>query len=32
MTYALAWNLDPDRTVRLDRKTLEPFTSTVHLR
>ena len=27
-----AWNLSPDRTIRLDRETLEPFTSMVHLR
>ena len=27
-----SWNLNPDRTVRLDRETLKPFTSTVHLR
>ena len=27
-----AWNLNPYRTIRLDRETLEPFTSTVHLR
>ena len=27
-----AWNLNPDRTVRSNRETLEPFTSTVHLR
>ena len=27
-----SWNLNPDRTVWLDRETLKPFTSTVHLR